>query len=167
MQVNKSHFLDTQPAQESTVYLETEFDNYPMGLTKIYKTHDGRRSNENLRSKELLKNSKNKFLNGVKQSSTKDLIQSLKRVASKRLTQRGHKRINNLNPDQKSYQVINNYQNVTASHNKFANKENNSYVSPKKRSKKSVDKSFGNQKLRYAPIDQKPSVTTNQTYNDW
>jgi hypothetical protein len=119
----------------------------------MYKTHDGRRSRDNLRNKE-----KNKLMQN-RQSSTKDLIASLKRVASKRLTQRGHKRLTGLNASKESHKFIKNYNNVTASHNKFTNKENLSFMSPKKnRHKKSVEKSYAYQNLRYIPIEMKTSA---------
>ena len=155
MQMNKSHITNL-PSDEKTVYLEPEFTNYPMYASKqlnnLYKTHDGRRSRDNLRMKE-----KSKMLQ-ARQNSTKDLIESLKRVASKRLTHRNNKRMAGLYPSRKSHKCIKNYNNITASHNKFTNKENLSFASPKKRSKKSIDKNQPNQKVKYFPNEIKTNI---------
>ena len=76
MQLNKSH-VKNLPSDEKTVYLEPEFANYPMYASKqinnLYKTHDGRRSKDNLLLKEKSKMSQ------ARQNSNKDLIESLKK----------------------------------------------------------------------------------------
>lgn len=107
------------------------------------KTHDGRQSKENLRSQE-----DSKVMN-IRQSSTQDLIASLKRAANKRLTSRGTKRAPGLNQNRESHKYIKNYHNISASHNKFVNNPNLSNVSPKKKSKKSLDKNYANERIRY------------------
>lgn len=89
MQLNKTKLLD-QPVADKTVYLETDFDHYPMFANQsvnynLYKTQDGRRSKDNLRARD-----KSKLLK-MRQRSTKDLNSTLKRSQSKRFTSRGTK----------------------------------------------------------------------------
>ena len=54
-----------------------------------------------------------------------------------------------LNPSRESHKRIKNYNNITASHYKFTNKENLSFASLKKRSNKSIDKNQPFQKFKY------------------
>lgn len=114
MQLNKSCFIDKSD-QSNLGYLETDFEHYPMYpkakvSTSIYKTQDGRRSRDNLKMKE-----KNRLMQ-FRQNSTKELSNTLKRVRSKRLTQRGNKRISDLNSSGESYKY---FSNLNATQNKF------------------------------------------------
>ena len=94
MQLNRSQLLE-KLNNKNHFYTESEFDHYsmfpnPKGKTSMYKTHDERAHRENSRKKE-------KRINKLKQNSMKDLANTLKRVKSKQLTQRGKNRINNMN----------------------------------------------------------------------
>ena len=128
--MNRSNFLDGLQEGQLT-YQETEFDNYPM-----FTTNDvNRRSRDNLKAKE-----KNRLMQ-IRQNSTKELNNTLKRVQSKRLTQRGNKRLNDLNA---SHKYIKNYKKILAAQNFCTTDDSLSQVSPHKRTKKSADRKSGN-----------------------
>lgn len=155
MQLNRSQFIESMD-KENTVYLDTDFDHYPMGTKPLLsntlnKTHDGRRSRDNLKLKE-----KNRLMQ-FRQNSSKDLSRTLKRVRSKRLTQRGHQRFNDLNSSVESYKY---FSNMNATKDKFMPNSSLEYVSPKKQIRKEEESKSLNKYVKYVPIDMNTSQDT-------
>ena len=102
---------------------------YPTDDKYIYKTHDGRRNREDVKIKEKGRQMQ------MRQSSTRDLGATLKRVNSKRLTQRGTKRMNELNVSRESLKWFQNYKNINNPKQLPLVRENIDSTSPKLKSK--------------------------------
>lgn len=130
------------------------FMDYPTHDKYIYKTHDGRTGKDETKIKEKGRQMQ------IRQSSTRDLGTTLKRVQSKRLTQRGTKRINDLNLSKESLKWLNNYKNLSNSKQIPIMKENFSNISPRLKYKKSSEKKINNSNSRYFPAEiSKPQDT--------
>lgn len=108
---------------------KANFMDYPTDDKYIYKTHDGRRNKDDMKIKEKGRQMQ------IRQSSTRDLGTTLKRVQSKRLTQRGTKRMNELNVSKESLKWFQNYKNLSSSKQVPATRDNLSNISPKLKSK--------------------------------
>jgi len=146
---------------DQTVYLEPDFEQYQMYQKKpnksLYKTHDGMHSRDKLPRKE----SKNRLMQ-YRQSSTKNLNQTMNRVQSKRLTQRGKKLLNKLNASAESFK------NLDALRQQFMIDASSSQLSPSRRYKGSKERSSDGMKPTFIPVKisskKDPQPATDATY---
>jgi len=160
MQNNKSSFVASHKGDQ-TVYLEPDFEQYQMYQKKpnksLYKTHDGMHSRDKLPRKE----SKNRLMQ-YRQSSTKNLNQTMNRVQSKRLTQRGKKLLNKLNASAESFK------NLDALRQQFMIDASSSQLSPSRRYKGSKERSSDGMKPTFIPVKisskKDPQPATDATY---
>jgi hypothetical protein len=128
MQAKRNNFVDNP--QDQTVYLEYDFEHYPMFSKKmngsLYKTHDGGQSRD-----QLPKDSKKRIMQ-YRQNSTKNLSYTMNKVQTKRLTHRGANRLDRLNASAESLKNLKHFQNVA---NNFLIDNTNSQVSPSKKAR--------------------------------
>ncbi|CAI2377269.1 unnamed protein product [Moneuplotes crassus] len=138
IKMNRSQLLDK--IEQNTSYQAMEFDNYSMFQkpkpTQEYKTHDGRKVNEQ------------RSLKRLKQNSMREFTNTLTRVKSKQLTQRSKAQPRHSSSNQ-------NLTKMNRTHTKVF--LDNHIISPssKRRNKKTIQKSQGHLKKRYAPMQVK------------
>lgn len=147
MQAKRNNLIDNP--QDQTVYLEYDFEHYPMFSKKVngslYQTHDGKRSRD-----QLPKDSKKRIMQ-YRQNSTKNLNQKMNILQTKRLTHRGAKKLERLNASVESFKNFKHFQNTE--NNFLIDSTNDQPFLPKK--SKSNERKHDKQNFMGQKIEQK------------